>query len=155
MPINRSRLSLTYIIVIILLLLLISVSSTISSRNMETQSATIVNDAIPIINTANNLLTFRDRRLAGEAFWRGLVTFALGCSGGAILGGALGVTAHNLGAPWLLAGALGAVSSALMNYFAGTALTWRRGRATAERPLREPSMREPSVPEPRRASRPF
>jgi signal transduction histidine kinase/CHASE3 domain sensor protein/CheY-like chemotaxis protein len=57
MHISRSKLSIYYIVAIVILLALISVSGYIASRNMETQSDAIVNDAIPLTNAANSLLT--------------------------------------------------------------------------------------------------
>jgi signal transduction histidine kinase/CHASE3 domain sensor protein/DNA-binding response OmpR family regulator len=57
MQATRSKISFTYLFVIIILLALVSLSNFDSSRNMETQSNTIANDALPISNAANNLLT--------------------------------------------------------------------------------------------------
>ncbi|MCD1260037.1 CHASE3 domain-containing protein [Paenibacillus athensensis] len=56
-PLTRSRITLLYLLVIVVLLGLISASSIITSRHMQSQNDAIVNDAIPLTNTANRLLT--------------------------------------------------------------------------------------------------
>ncbi|NEW07546.1 response regulator [Paenibacillus sp. SYP-B3998] len=53
---TRSRISMLYVILIVCLLAFMSISSYIASRNMESQSDAIVNESIPITNTADNLL---------------------------------------------------------------------------------------------------
>lgn len=72
----------------------------------------------------NNLLTFRDRRLAGAAFWRGLFAFYLACTGGAILNQAVGMSLHGLGVMPVVAGLAGAVSAALWNFVSVSRLSW-------------------------------
>jgi signal transduction histidine kinase/CHASE3 domain sensor protein len=57
MVITRSRISISYIIVIVALLTLISVSSFWASLHMEAQSNSIVQDAIPLSQASNRLLT--------------------------------------------------------------------------------------------------
>ncbi|WP_407869877.1 ATP-binding protein [Paenibacillus sp. P36] len=54
---TRSRISMLYVILIVALLAFVSVSNYIASRNMESESNAIVNDAIPISKTTNSLLT--------------------------------------------------------------------------------------------------
>jgi dolichol-phosphate mannosyltransferase len=73
----------------------------------------------------NNSLTFRDRRLSGRALWRGLLSFYAACLGGALVSEAAGAGLASTGAPWLLAGAAGAVLGAFWNYQAARRLTWR------------------------------
>lgn len=46
-----------YVILIVALLAFVSISNYIASRNMESESDAIVNDAIPISKTTNSLLT--------------------------------------------------------------------------------------------------
>jgi dolichol-phosphate mannosyltransferase len=75
----------------------------------------------------NNIFTFRDRRLRGWRFVRGLVTFALICSVGAA--GNIGVASFLFGpehTTWWLAGIAGAVMSLVWNYAASSVVTWRR-----------------------------
>jgi dolichol-phosphate mannosyltransferase len=77
--------------------------------------------------TLNNLFTFRERRLQGWAFLRGLATFALICSVGAT--GNLGVATFlfdTARSSWWLAGIAGAVMSLVWNYAASSVITWRR-----------------------------
>ncbi len=77
----------------------------------------------------NNAFTFRENRLRGWGFLRGLVTFAAVCSVGAI--GNVGVAAFLFGpsvhSSWWLAGAAGAVMSLVWNYAVSSVITWRRG----------------------------
>lgn len=56
-PFTRSRISMLYVILIVSLLVLVSVSNYLASRNMEKENNAIVNEAIPILTTANSLLT--------------------------------------------------------------------------------------------------
>ena len=86
----------------------------------------------------NNLLTFRDRRLTGPAFWRGLLAFYAACTGGAVITQLAGVSLHALHAPALLAGLAGALSAAVWNYSTASAMAW--GGTGAARPAR-PSRR--------------
>lgn len=75
----------------------------------------------------NNVFTFRDRRLRGWRFARGLLTFALVCSVGAAAN--IGVAAFLFGAAhssWWIAGLAGAVMSLVWNYAASSVVTWRR-----------------------------
>ena len=75
----------------------------------------------------NNLFTFRDRRLRGWRFLRGLVTFALICSVGAV--GNLSVSIFLFGpghSSWWVAGLAGAAMSLVWNYAASSVLTWRK-----------------------------
>lgn len=73
----------------------------------------------------NNSLTYRDRRLIGWKFVRGLVSFCLICGigAGANVGIASVLFADNT--QWWLAGLAGAAMSAVWNYAMTSALTWR------------------------------
>ena len=78
--------------------------------------------------TFNNLFTFRDRRLRGWDFLRGLLTFALVSSVGAV--GNIGVASFVFGtaqSSWWVAGLVGAAMSLVWNYAASSIVTWRRG----------------------------
>ena len=76
--------------------------------------------------TLNNWLTYHDRRLTGWRFLRGLVSFALICSFGAIAN--VGVATflftqkHSL---WWVSGIAGAAMSAVWNYTVTSFVTWR------------------------------
>lgn len=72
----------------------------------------------------NNLLTFRDRRLTGTAFWRGLLAFYAACTGGALINQGVGMGLHALHAPAVIAGLSGALLAALWNYSAASTMAW-------------------------------
>jgi len=84
--------------------------------------------AVAIIGnfTLNNWLTYHDRRLAGWRFARGLMSFALICSFGAVanvgVASLLFTQKHSL---WWVAGIAGAAMSAVWNYAVTSVLTWR------------------------------
>ncbi len=75
----------------------------------------------------NNQLTYRDRRLSGWAAVRGLLTFCLVCSVGAVanVGVASWIFYGSRTSVWL-AGTAGALMGAVFNYAASSVLTWRR-----------------------------
>lgn len=75
----------------------------------------------------NNLLTFRDRRLTGPPFWRGLLAFYAACTGGALINQSVGMGLHALHAPAVLAGLSGALLAALWNYSAASTMAWGAG----------------------------
>jgi dolichol-phosphate mannosyltransferase len=76
--------------------------------------------------TLNNWLTYHDRRLTGWQFLRGLLSFALICSFGAIanvgIATLLFTRQHSY---WWVAGIAGAAMSAVWNYAVTSAFTWR------------------------------
>ncbi|KAA5612635.1 glycosyltransferase family 2 protein [Rhodovastum atsumiense] len=76
----------------------------------------------------NNIFTFRDRRLHGWGFLRGLVTFAAICSVGAAANVSVSsfLFSPTVHTTWWLAGMAGAVMSLVWNYAASSVLTWRR-----------------------------
>lgn len=74
----------------------------------------------------NNVLTYRDRRLTGWRFVRGLLTFCLICSVGAV--GNIGIATLLFSedrALWWVAGLAGAAMGAVWNYAVNSVLTWR------------------------------
>lgn len=75
----------------------------------------------------NNLLTFRDRRLSGRAFWQGLLAFYVACTGGAILNQVVGTGLHGLGLLPVIAGLAGAASAAVWNFASVSRLAWGVG----------------------------
>jgi dolichol-phosphate mannosyltransferase len=94
----------------------------------------------------NNRLTFRDRRLTGPDFWRGLIAFYIACTGGAVLNEVVGATAHLAGLHASLSGLAGAVAAAAFNYATASQMAWgvrsplkffaRDGRGHAGKALR-------------------
>jgi dolichol-phosphate mannosyltransferase len=74
----------------------------------------------------NNQLTYRDARLSGWRFLRGLVLFYLACSLGSV--GNVGVASwiYSFHATAWIAGLAGAVIGSVFNYAVSSALIWRR-----------------------------
>src|SRR5713226_9663585 len=76
--------------------------------------------------TFNNWLTYRDCRLTGWRFARGLLSFALICSFGGVANVGIATslfTQHH--SFWWVAGIAGAAMSSVWNYAVTSALTWR------------------------------
>jgi dolichol-phosphate mannosyltransferase len=72
----------------------------------------------------NNLLTYRDRRLAGWAWLRGLVTFGVACAVGAMANIGLATYLFERHAPWAVAGLAGALVGALWNHAVTQIYAW-------------------------------
>jgi dolichol-phosphate mannosyltransferase len=94
--------------------------------SFELSQATATGVAIIGNFTLNNWLTYHDRRLTGWTFARGLVSFALICSFGAVanvsIATLLFTQEHSL---WWVAGIAGAAMSSVWNYAVTSAITWR------------------------------
>jgi dolichol-phosphate mannosyltransferase len=73
----------------------------------------------------NNSMTYRDRRLRGISFVRGLATFYLACSVGAVINVQIAQLTRSVGVPWLVAGAIGLAIGAVWNYGMTSFFTWR------------------------------
>ena len=74
----------------------------------------------------NNVLTYRDCRLVGWQAVRGLMSFMVVCSLGALVNIAIARDVYTGTGLWLLAGIAGAVAGALVNYSLTSVFTWRR-----------------------------
>ena len=71
----------------------------------------------------NNAVTYRDRRLKGAVFWRGLVLFMVLCGIGAAANvGVADMLVERSG--WTVAGAAGALLSVVWNYAVSSTLVW-------------------------------
>jgi dolichol-phosphate mannosyltransferase len=94
--------------------------------SFELSQATATGVAIIGNFTLNNWLTYHDRRLTGWRFARGLLSFALICSIGAVAN--VGVATllftqqHSF---WWVAGIAGAAMSSVWNYAVSSIYTWR------------------------------
>jgi dolichol-phosphate mannosyltransferase len=77
----------------------------------------------------NNALTYRDRRLRGWGFLRGLVSFALICSVGTLANVGISGMLYQEQRSWWLAGVAGALIGSVWNYAVSSILTWRPRRA--------------------------
>lgn len=75
--------------------------------------------------TFNNSITYRDRRLAALAWWRGLLLFCLACSVGAL--GNVGIAAYIFteGAAWLPSALVGVLVGTVWNYATTAFYVWR------------------------------
>jgi dolichol-phosphate mannosyltransferase len=73
----------------------------------------------------NNELTYRDRRLKGIAMLRGFLLFCLIGSVGVLANIDLASWLYVERSGWWLAGAAGAIMSALWNYAMSTLFVWR------------------------------
>jgi dolichol-phosphate mannosyltransferase len=92
----------------------------------EFSQATATGVAIIGNFTLNNWLTYHDRRLTGWKFVRGLLSFALICSLGAVANvGIATLLFTERHAFWWVAGIAGAAISVVWNYAVTSTLTWR------------------------------
>jgi dolichol-phosphate mannosyltransferase len=73
----------------------------------------------------NNLFTYRDQRLKGWRLFRGLVSFYLICSVGAVAN--VGIAAYVFAADqvWWVAGIAGVVIGSVWNYAVSSVFTWK------------------------------
>jgi dolichol-phosphate mannosyltransferase len=74
----------------------------------------------------NNIITYRDRRLAGWQFVRGLFSFYVICSIGAVANVGIAAMVYAERPIWWLAGCAGAVVGAVWNYAVSGFLTWKQ-----------------------------
>jgi dolichol-phosphate mannosyltransferase len=79
----------------------------------------------------NNLITYRDQRLHGRQWLRGLVSFYAVCSLGALANVALASLIYRAWPSWWLAGTAGAALGFVWNYWASRVLTWRQAARSA------------------------
>src|SRR5262249_22252986 len=75
--------------------------------------------------TLNNLITYRDQRLRGWRWLRGLLSFYAVCAVGALANVSLAALLYRETRIWWLAGGIGAALGAAWNYLASRTLTWR------------------------------
>lgn len=73
----------------------------------------------------NNIFTYRDRRLRGYYFFRGLLSFYLICSIGAFVNFQVAESLYNVSVHWLLSGILGSVVGSVWNYGVTSSFTWK------------------------------
>ncbi len=98
----------------------IGTSGFVRAETLATAAAMVSNFLL------NNILTYRDYRLAGWQAVRGLVSFMAVCSLGALVNIAIARDIYAETALWALAGIVGAVAGALVNYSLTSVFTWRR-----------------------------
>jgi dolichol-phosphate mannosyltransferase len=83
--------------------------------------------------TLNNVLTYRDRRLHGRAWWRGLASFMLACSVGALANVGIATYLFESQTTWFLAALAGVLVGAVWNYAVTQLYTWGRGARVVSR----------------------
>lgn len=73
----------------------------------------------------NNRFTFKGRTLAGLDFYRGIVTFFIVCSIGALIGIAISVFLNDHGVIWWLAALISILITSFWNYTINLLFTWK------------------------------
>ncbi len=74
----------------------------------------------------NNVLTYRDMRLRGARWVRGLLSFLLACSIGGLMNITVAAVVYQSRVPWVLAAISGILVGAVWNYAVTTLVTWHR-----------------------------
>jgi dolichol-phosphate mannosyltransferase len=74
----------------------------------------------------NNFFTYRDQRLKGPRLWRGLISFYVICSIGAVANIDVAAYVFQARPTWWLAGIAGALVGSVWNYAVSSVFTWRR-----------------------------
>ena len=89
----------------------------------------------------NNAMTYRDVRLRGAGFWKGLALFCAICSIGGMANIGVAAIAYRSSDSWALAGLAGALIGAVFNFAMASSLIWRskprRSRRAAPLPAGE------------------
>jgi dolichol-phosphate mannosyltransferase len=107
-------------------LAVLGLALTLLDDDFRTAQAIAVLAAMTFNYAVNNSLTYRDMRLKGFAFVRGLFTFYFVCLVGAIGNIGVGELVYSLDYQWWLAGIAGAIVGVVWNYAASSVFTWRR-----------------------------
>ena len=84
----------------------------------------------------NNSVTYRDRRLRGWKFLRGLITFCLACGLGVAANVSIANEAFHRGMPWVVAAVTGLLFSSVWNFGVTSMTTWRQERRSSEQRAR-------------------
>ena len=80
----------------------------------------------------NNIFTYHDRRLHGMAFLKGLLSFYLACSIGAVINVQLADFIFMHQVPWWISGMIGAFVGSVWNYAITSTFTWKTRTKPAE-----------------------
>ncbi|PIE57101.1 MAG: dolichol monophosphate mannose synthase [Desulfobulbus propionicus] len=94
----------------------------VTAQTLATGTAMIFNFVL------NNILTYRDRRLKGWKWLKGLLSFILACSVGALANVGIATYLFQRQTQWLLAAFAGILISAVWNYAATQFYTWGKDR---------------------------
>ncbi|MBV9523117.1 MAG: glycosyltransferase family 2 protein [Alphaproteobacteria bacterium] len=76
----------------------------------------------------NNVFTYRDRRLRGWGFVRGLATFSLVCGLGTVANVGVASVLFNGRRSWWIAGVAGALIGSVWNYAVTSIVTWHKAK---------------------------
>ncbi len=93
-----------------------------TGQSIATGTAMIFNFAL------NNVLTYRDRRLKRWAWFKGLASFMIACSVGAVANVGIATYLFYNRTQWALAALAGVLVGAVWNYAVTQLYTWGRGR---------------------------
>lgn len=94
--------------------------SFMTAQSAATGIAMIFNFAL------NNILTYRDRRLIGWAWFRGLISFMLTCSVGALANIGIATFLFSNRTQWIIAAIAGILVGVVWNYAITRLYTWRK-----------------------------
>ncbi len=101
------------------------------------KAQTLTTFVVMVLNfVLNNTVTYRDRRLRGWRFVRGLATFCLACGLGVVANVAVANDVFHRGLPWWLAALIGLMFSAVWNFAVTSMTTWRQERRSSEQRAR-------------------
>jgi dolichol-phosphate mannosyltransferase len=93
-----------------------------AAQSAATGTAMIFNFAL------NNVLTYRDRRLTGRAWFKGLFSFMIACSVGALANVGIATYLFDNHTRWMLAALAGVLVGAVWNYAVSQLYTWGKAR---------------------------
>ena len=108
-----------HLAILTLLLNVLSLGFTLG-QSIATCAAMVFNFAI------NNVLTYRDRRLRGASWFKGLLTFMAACSIGALANVGIATYLFVNKTQWLLAALAGVMVGAVWNYAVTQLYTWSK-----------------------------
>jgi dolichol-phosphate mannosyltransferase len=101
----------------------------VSFRGAQTAAALV---AIGVNFYFDNQFTYRDQRLKGVRFMKGLLLFYVACFVGAIINYSVAISIFRIGFWWPIAGALGAVVGSVWNYGVTSTFTWGESKRPAK-----------------------
>ena len=93
-----------------------------TAQSAATSTAMICNFAL------NNLLTYRDRRLKGWAWFKGLFSFTIACNIGALANIGIAAYLFDNRTQWMFAALAGVLVGSVRNYAVTQLYTWGQGK---------------------------
>jgi dolichol-phosphate mannosyltransferase len=107
---------------------LAALNALLNAFNLPFEAAQAVAAGIAMVwnFAANNVFTYRDRRLVGLNWLWGLLSFCAVCSIGAVANVGVASWLHGNQSDWWVAGAAGALMGAVFNFAVTSTVTWRR-----------------------------